>query len=134
LCPGADYTGLRREFLSERTVLIVEDEAINALYLKIQLKQMGYSVCGTAANAPKAIEAAQTHKPWVILTDIRLSGDLTGIDAIREIQKELSPYVVFMSGYDLSEFAGELDSLKPLGFLKKPVKLSLLKDYLDMAE
>jgi CheY-like chemotaxis protein len=129
--PGVLYVYWSLEaVLVEKSVLIVEDEAINALYLSIQLKNMGYTVCATAASGPKAVEAALTHKPWLILSDVRLAGDQTGIEAMKEIQQSFHCHVIIMSGYDLKEFETEIFPLKPLAFLKKPVNLSMLEDYL----
>jgi chemotaxis response regulator CheB len=48
-------------------VLIVEDEAIIAMYLEMLVADFGHTVCGTADSASGAIEQAADHCPDLVL-------------------------------------------------------------------
>lgn len=79
-------------------VLIVEDEQIIAFDLRMTLKLAGYEVLPLASNADDAVEIALREKPDVILMDIQLDGEKTGIDAAEAILKEFDVPILFQSG------------------------------------
>lgn len=84
--------------MSRKKILIVEDEIIIALDLKMRLEHYGYSVLPIAGSARDAVDYAETHRPDVILMDIILKGDETGIDAAREIKKRSTVLIIFTTG------------------------------------
>ena len=75
-------------------VLVVEDEHIVALDLGQRLKRLGYVVVGRAATGEKALLLARDKRPDLIIMDIKLKGEMTGIDAARLIQREQAVPVV----------------------------------------
>lgn len=79
-------------------VLIVEDEQIIAFDLRMTLKLAGFEVLELASNAEAAVAIALREKPDVILMDIQLDGDRTGIEAAEDILKELDVSILFQSG------------------------------------
>src|SRR5258706_13191238 len=64
-------------------LLVVEDESIVAMDLADSLRQLGYDVVGIVASGTSAVETATTTRPDLILIDIRLRGDMNGIEAAR---------------------------------------------------
>src|SRR3546814_6121895 len=60
-------------------VLIVEDEALVALFLEDTLDTLGYRCCGVADNAEEAVSLAQARRPALALVDVGLRGDRDGI-------------------------------------------------------
>lgn len=62
-------------------ILIVEDEGLIANDLKRLVKRIGYEPVGTAASGAAAIDAFKELKPDIILMDIMLEGDISGITA-----------------------------------------------------
>ena len=66
--------------MSDQKILIVEDEEIVALDLEQRLARIGYTVMGTTASGNEAIRLASELNPHVILMDIKLSGDMDGIE------------------------------------------------------
>lgn len=68
----------------EQTILIVEDEAVNRLYLSRLLKSWGYRV-EEAQNGELAVSKAVEFKPDLILMDISLP-KMNGVEACRMIQ------------------------------------------------
>ena len=65
--------------MTERRVLIVEDEMIVALELKETLKKLGYTVVAAVDNGYDAIKKTGRLQPDVVLMDIRIRGDMDGI-------------------------------------------------------
>jgi CheY-like chemotaxis protein len=108
--------------MSERKqILIVEDEAVNALALQIMLKSAGFDVVGSVAKGEKAVEEAIEKKPDLVLMDIRLAGEIDGIEAARKIQEIIDIPIIFMTGYAERIIENRANALHPVGFLTKPI-------------
>ncbi len=86
-------------------VLIVEDEAIIALDLRRTLEELGCAPLPVAATAEQAVEAARAADPDMILMDVVLKGERSGIDAALEIRTFCEKPIVFLTGnsHSLSE-------------------------------
>lgn len=108
-------------------VLIVEDEAIIALYLKRQLIAEGWEVAGIAATGRDAMRMALEGKPDVVLMDISLSGAMDGIEAARGIRSSSGPPVVFCTSYDDADIRDRASAAGALAFLSKPVDIKALR-------
>ena len=80
-------------------VLIVEDEAIVSMDLQYKLEAMGYSVPAVFSSGEEAVDAAPRLHPNVVLMDIRLSGEMDGIDAASLIRDQLDVPVVYLTAY-----------------------------------
>jgi len=79
-------------------VLVVEDEFIVQLTLKVQLEALGCNVVGSARDAATALKKARELKPDVVLMDIGLYGS-NGIDATRDILAYAPAQVVVVTAY-----------------------------------
>ena len=112
-------------------ILIVEDEAITAEDLRIELQKMGYEVCSLAPTGEKAIEIAEKERPDVALMDIRLRGDMNGFVAAGEIMSRLGIPSIYMTGYPEEKVKAEVITKQPFGFLSKPVNGDALKDAIN---
>ena len=55
-------------------ILIVEDQFVEADYLRLMLTQAGYTVAGMARSVQQATEIMQQEKPDFVLLDILLKG------------------------------------------------------------
>ncbi len=66
-------------------ILVVEDEEIIALEIVTRLKNMGYDVCKTVASGFDAINELKQCKPDLILMDIRIKGEMDGIETAKKI-------------------------------------------------
>ncbi len=71
--------------MAKERILIVEDEGIVAADLESTLQKLGYTVVGTAATGEQAVEKAEKTAPDLVLMDIRLKGEMDGIDAAEQI-------------------------------------------------
>lgn len=60
--------------MSNPKVLIVEDEAIVAMDIKIRLENLGYTIHAIASTGEDAIKIAAETCPDLILMDIMLGG------------------------------------------------------------
>jgi two-component system, response regulator PdtaR len=106
---------------ADTCVLVVDDEHLIALSLRLTLEEMGIEVCGTAATAVKAVELAQRHKPGIILMDVRLRGEGDGVDAALEIYRTLNAAVIFITGSREPETVARIHQDHPAAILFKPI-------------
>jgi two-component system, response regulator PdtaR len=106
---------------ADTCVLVVDDEQLIALGLRLTLGEMGIDVCGTAATADKAIELARIHKPGIILMDVRLRGEGDGVDAAIEIYRTLNAAVIFITGSREPETVARIHEDHPAAILFKPI-------------
>ena len=103
-------------------ILIVEDETLIALNLKRYLEKQGYHVLEPVASGEDALKMINNGCPTIILLDIRLSGEMTGLDVARNIGSPSAPIlIIFMTGYITPEIKAEAMQLNPVAFLEKPV-------------
>ncbi len=113
----------RPEPLVKKKILIAEDEFLPAAHLRVALSKAGHEVVGSVATGAECVEAARSASPDLILLDIRLAGDMDGIEAARQIRRFSTASIIFMSGYQEMSFRERAMESSPLAFLVKPILL-----------
>ncbi|PXA04899.1 response regulator [Coraliomargarita sinensis] len=66
------------------TALIVDDEAHLRTYLKLILKQIGFTVFHEAVNGQEGIDFYKEHSPDIVLMDVNMPVK-EGLEALKEI-------------------------------------------------
>ncbi len=102
-------------------ILLVEDEAIIALLLKRNLERAGYNVYKPLATGEAAVEAVKTNDVDVALMDIRLAGEIDGVEAAEKIVSLCNTPIIFMTGYVDNDVRERAQALNPVAYLVKPV-------------
>ena len=74
--------------MKKAKILVVEDQNIVALNIRNKLKNLGYTVTGTASTGEEAIRKADLSNADLVLMDIMLKGEMDGIEAAREIKNK----------------------------------------------
>lgn len=117
--------------MSKPCVLIVDDEFLIADTLSLQVEDMGYDVCGTAATAQAAVELAQAHRPGVVLMDVRLKGQADGVDAALEIHRTVGSKVIFITGSREPATMARIEMDHPAAVLFKPIYGQQLRNAIE---
>ena len=112
-------------------IMLVEDEAIVAKYLKMELEEEGYLVLDYIPTGEAAVEKAGLHKPDVVLMDIKLAGEMDGVAAAEIITREYGIPIIFMTSYSKLEITKRAREMKPAGYFNKPVSAEDLKPVID---
>ncbi|MCF7945897.1 MAG: response regulator [Spirochaetia bacterium] len=115
----------------ELEIMIVEDEAITAMVMESELKEAGYCIVGRVVSGEDAVSFAKEVNIDVVLMDIRLAGEIDGIEAAAQIQNIRTTQIIFMTGYDDPETRGRANALNPLAFLNKPLDRATLIENLE---
>jgi two-component system response regulator HydG len=116
----------------KKKILIVEDQFIEANNLQMILEKAGYEVCAIARSVPVALEIVEKEKPDMVLLDIFLQGNLTGIDLARKLREKNIGFV-YLSANSNQKTLNEAKITRPYGFLVKPFREKDILVTLDIA-
>jgi CheY-like chemotaxis protein len=114
-----------------RRILIVEDESLIALDLQRRLTRLGYVVVGLVTSGPQAIRAAYQLQPDLVLMDIRLKGEMDGIEAAQQIQANRPIPIIYLTAYVDEATMQRAQATSSWGFLRKPFHVRELQAILD---
>jgi PAS domain S-box-containing protein len=106
--------------MAQPKVLIVEDEHIVSIFIQSSLEKLGYEPCRVVTSGPEALEAAAQLQPDLALMDIRIRGDMDGVETAERIRREFDIPVVYLTAL---EDAGTMQRAKltsPYGYIVKP--------------
>jgi PAS domain S-box-containing protein len=119
--------------MTEPVLLIVEDEAILAIHLSEILTRQGYRVLKPVSTGEEAILIARQEQPTIILMDIELAGDLSGIETAERIALDSQAAVIFLTGFSQDAMLQKAKAAMPYGYLIKPVSERELIATIEMA-
>jgi DNA-binding response OmpR family regulator len=101
-------------------VLIVEDETIVSMEIESYLESINFKVIGTASNFKDAYTLAIQHKPHIILMDIKLKGNIDGIDTASKILNEIDTTIIYLTAYCDEQTLQRAVRTNPSAYLVKP--------------
>jgi DNA-binding LytR/AlgR family response regulator len=119
--------------MEKLNIFIVEDESIVAKDIQNSLVKLGYHVVGIANNGKDAIEKITELMPDLVLMDIMIKGDLTGIDVSEKIKEKVSVPVIFLTAYADEGTLAKAKITEPYGYILKPFKEIDLHSTIEMA-
>jgi len=117
----------------QRSILIVEDEAIVAMDLSRQFESHGWQVVGVVGKAGEVLPAVQKHRPGVVLMDVRLRGDADGVTLAEEVFVCEDTPVVFLSAFSDRDLVRRAAQSGAYAYLTKPVTTAALIATVEMA-
>ena len=116
----------------KKHILIVEDEILIASQIKISVIKHGYSCAGIAINYNAAEAILKTKAVDLVLIDVTLSGDKTGLDIAALINKNFGIPFIFITSYKDKETLDKITKLNPVGYINKPINEATLLTNLDI--
>ena len=119
--------------MEKLNIYIVEDESIVAKDIQNSLIKLGYNVLGISNNGKDAIEKITELNPDLILMDIMIKGDLTGIDVSEKIKEKLNIPVVYLTAYADEGTLAKAKITEPYGYILKPFKEIDLHSTIEMS-
>lgn len=119
--------------MSKNNILVVEDESIVSKDIQQSLKKLGYNIAGAASTGEKAILIANETKPDLVLMDIMLKGDMSGIETAEKIKETLNIPVIYLTAYADENTLSRAKVTEPYGYIIKPFKEIDLHTSIEMA-
>ena len=112
-------------------VMIVEDEVITAMATGAMLKRLGHVVLAAVGTGQAALDAFRRQRPDIVLMDIRLDGDLDGIETAKILRRDSDVPVVFVSAFVDDTTRNRAAEAGSFAFMPKPLDEYELREMLD---
>ncbi|NCP11750.1 MAG: response regulator [Sphingomonadales bacterium] len=112
-------------------VLIIEDEPMIAMDLETIVRDLGHDVTGIAVTRDEAVAQAKESRPGLVLADIQLADNSSGIDAVSDILSEIDVPVIFITAFPERLLTGERP--EPTFLITKPFQRATVKAAISQA-
>ncbi|MFL5734806.1 MAG: ANTAR domain-containing response regulator [Chloroflexia bacterium] len=117
----------------DTSIVIVDDDAILRLDLRDLLQIMGYQVVGETWEARTAIKLAYKLRPDLVIMDVRLPGNMDGIDAAAELNARRIAPVLLLTGFSDPELIHRAAEAGAAGYTLKPFDEDHLRPAIEIA-
>jgi len=117
-------------------VMIVEDNHVNAVYLKKVLCNLGYHIYHTSETGDDSIQYLKESfpdMPDIILMDIMFPGVMDGIDAAEYIMTNYNIPVIYLTSYSQDQILDRAKKTVPYGYVLKPFQKHEIKATIEIA-
>ena len=114
---------------NEINLLIVEDEALIAQSIKMQLEDFGYNISEVCYNYNNAIKAIADNMFDVLITDINLGDGIdtkSGIQIAEHLKQTKACPIIFLTAFSDKDTIKKAAKVSPSAFLVKPVNAASL--------
>jgi len=118
---------------SRPSVLIVEDERIVAKDLQQTLLALGYDAFAIASSAEEALARASERIPDLVLMDIRIKGELDGIQTAELFRARYGTPLVYLTAHSDDAIIERAKVTEPIGYLIKPIKTAELRSVIEVS-
>ena len=108
-------------------ILIVEDDAIESMDIKINLENMGYEVSAVISSGEEALPMISQHMPDLVLMDIILKGKMNGVEVAQKIKDEYDLPVIYLTSNSEEKTLEKAKLTEPFGYVIKPYDIFLLR-------
>lgn len=113
-------------------VLLVEDDWIIAKEISYNLQDMGFEVAGCIDNAEDALKQIKIIQPDLVILDIDLAGEMTGIELATQLKKESNIPFIFLTALADSQTVEKAKLAEPFAYLVKPVASATLYSTIEI--
>ena len=127
------FAKLRKKIEVDMNIVVVEDDALIALFIKESVEELGHCVVGLFDEAAAVIAFVKETKPDLVLMDIEIKGSVDGIACAAALQNRYGVPSIFVTSHKESAVINDAMDVAPLGFLIKPIEESDLEAGLALA-
>jgi len=114
-------------------VLIVEDDEVTAMNLKMSLEKQGYDVVSISDTAIQAPNKIKVYNPQIVLVDISLQTSDDGIELARYIREKHQLPFIYLTAHTDSATINQAKQTEPYGYIVKPFDPNSLHATIQMA-
>lgn len=119
--------------MSTVKVLVVEDDEVTALNLKMSLEKQGYDVVSMAENAVAARNKIKIYNPDIALIDIGLQKTTDGIELAQFIRDKHPLPFIYLTAHSDNDMLAKAKKTEPYGYIVKPFDPINLHTTIQMA-
>lgn len=114
-------------------ILVVEDESIVAEDMKAMLEGFGYAVPAIAFSGEEAVRKVIETRPDLVLMDIVLKGQMSGVEAVERIRSRCNIPVVYVTAYADATTVQRAKVTEPFGYILKPFDAREVQTTIEIA-
>lgn len=103
-----------------KKILLVEDEVIIAMDLQSSLENQGYVVAGHITKGEDVVKMIECSRPDIILMDIKLEGEIDGVETAQMIYDNFNIPVIFITSYSNASIIERAKKANPFAYIVKP--------------
>ena len=119
--------------MMETRILIVEDQRISAEDLRFTLERLGYTIADIVSSGEDAVRAEEKLRPDLIMMDVMLRDEMTGIEAAKIIKDRNGAPVIYLTAYADQETIERIKTTEPYGYIVKPYQDKELRGIIETA-
>ena len=119
--------------MGKKKILIVEDEGVVALQIKSVLENLGYEVIDILSSGEETLAKIKQLCPDLVLMDIRLDGEINGIEATRRLRNQHNLPVIYLTAHMEESTIADAKTTEPYGYILKPFGVNDLRITVEMA-
>jgi len=114
-------------------VLVIEDKGIVGIHIRKIVEAMGHKVLIVVKNAEDALSVAAKNRVDLVISDVRIEGEMDGISCSKELQEKYSMPVIFITAYRDSKTLQRASDIDFVGYLVKPFREDELQTVVNLA-
>ena len=114
-------------------ILVLEDQKEIALDIKETLEEFGYWVTDAVESGQEAIDSVKQNPPDLALCDIKILGQMDGIETAEAIKKIVDIPIIFLTAHAEKELLDRAKMTHPVNYLLKPFEEERLKIAIELA-
>ena len=119
--------------MANEKILIVEDDEVTSLHLKMALQKLSYEVVSIAHDTFQARNKIKIYEPDLILLDISLEDETDGINLATYIKDKHNIPYIYLTSHSEDEILNEAKVTEPYGYIVKPFDPKSLHSTIQMA-
>ncbi len=116
-----------------KNILVVEDDRISGAYIQNVLTRLGYDAPLVVDTGEDAVHKAVETRPDLVLMDIGLAGEMTGIQAAVQIREKTGIPLIYLTALSDAQTIHEAKVTGPFGFISKPFHEQVLHMAIEIA-
>ena len=118
--------------MAETRILVVDDDSLIRMDLCDLLQRMGYVIAGEVGDAVSAINLARAVRPDLVIMDVRMPGEMDGIDAAAPLLAEGIAPVLLLTAFSDPELVQRAADAAVIGYLLKPFSEGSLRPAIEV--
>ena len=118
--------------MTQRRIIIADDEPLMRLDLQEMLENLGHEVVGEVGDGQSALDLARELRPDLVILDIKMP-ELDGVSAARVLTEERIAPVLLLTAYSDREFVDGARDAGVMGYIVKPFGEAQLVPAIEVA-
>jgi DNA-binding LytR/AlgR family response regulator len=114
-------------------IIAVEDDPLHEEKLRMNIEKLGYELLAVICDPEEVLSAIQASTPDIVLMDIDLSHEVSGIDLVNAINERFDIPVVYLTSFIDNRTFQEAKRTSPAAYVTKPFKMIELQSAIELA-